>query len=71
MIRHLFIILIFPLVVCVGVLLQSILLVGVFLLAEIFGLESFLNNTFVSYAFFGLAVLVSLYGSWLVSHRMW
>lgn len=71
MLRHMLVILLFPFVVVVGVLLQAVLLVALFLVAEIFGLESIVSSGAVTAAIFGAAFLVSLYGSWRISRKMW
>ena len=71
MATRLLLVLAFPFVVLVGVLLLSFVIVLVFLVAEIFGVESTLASETLTRAFFGIALLVSLYGSWRVSRRMW
>ena len=71
MLRRLLVILLFPLVVSVGVLLLGAVIVAVFLVAEILGLESVVASETVTAVLFGLAFLVSLYGSWRVSRAMW
>lgn len=71
MLRHMLVILLFPFVVVVGVLLQALLLVVLFLVAEMVGLESIVSSEAVTTAMFGVAFLVSLYGSWRISRKMW
>jgi uncharacterized membrane protein YiaA len=69
--RRFLIILLFPVVVLAGVLAQSVVLVVVFLLAELVGLESILNQLQITKILFGVAFIVSLFGAWKVSRRMW
>ena len=71
MLRRLLVILLFPFVVCTGVLLLSVVLVAIFLLVEMLGIDSLINPALITYPFFGLAFLVSLYGSWRICGRMW
>jgi hypothetical protein len=70
-VRRFLVILAFPVIVLVGVLLQSVVLVVLFLLAEMLGVESLLNQLQITRVLFGLVFIVSLFGAWRVSRRMW
>jgi hypothetical protein len=70
-VRRFLVILLFPAVVLAGVLAQSVVLVGVFLVAELVGVESVLNQLQITNILFGLAFIVSVFVAWRVSRRMW